>query len=336
MKALEIQEAFGLENLVIAERPTPNPGPGEVLLRMRAAALNYRDLLMVKGAYNPRQPLPLIPCSDGVGEVEAIGEGVSRVKVGDRVITLFSQGWISGDPGRETLRSTLGGPIDGTLVEFRVLSEEGVMAAPDHLSDPEAATLTCAGVTAWNAVTKGGVVGEGSTILVLGTGGVAIFSLQFARLLGARVIVTSSSDEKLERARELGAMAGINYREIPEWARQVKELTDGRGVDLVVEVGGAETLPQSVLAVRPGGQISLVGNLGGGVVDLNLTPVFMRAMRIQGILVGNREDFATMREAVIKHQARPVIDQVLPWAEARQALEHLGSGRHFGKICLRF
>lgn len=335
MKVLQIHETFGLDHLVLADRPKPEPGPGEVLVRIAAASLNYRDLLMVQGAYNPKQPLPLIPCSDGVGEVIEVGEGVSRVGVGDRVITLFSQSWISGDPERTTLRSTLGGPIDGTLAEYRVFSEEGVSPAPEHLSDPEAATLTCAGVTAWNAVTRGGVVGEDSTVLVLGTGGVAMFALQFAQLLGARVIVTSGSDEKLERARELGAGAGINYRQEPGWAKQVKELTEGRGVDLVVEVGGAETLPQSVLAVRPGGQISLIGNLGGGVVELNLIPVFMRGVRIQGILVGNRENVEAMSEAITDSHMRPVVDQVLPWTEARQAFERLGAGRHLGKICLR-
>ena len=336
MKALHIDGAFGLENLALAERPRPEPGGGEVLLKMGAASLNYRDLLMVQGLYNPRQPLPLIPCSDGVGEVAAVGDGVTRVAVGDRVITLFCQGWISGDPPADSLGRTLGGPLEGTLAEYMVLPEAGVIPAPEHLSDVEAATLTCAGLTAWSALATRADVGQGDTVLVLGTGGVAIFALQFAQILGAQVIVTSSSDTKLVRARELGATAAINYGEIPQWSKAVKEITAGRGVDLVVEVGGADTLPQSVRAVRPGGQISLIGNLSGGVLDFNLNPVFMRGVRIQGILVGHRQGFEAMNQAIIEHQMRPVVDRVFPWSEARQALEHLAGGRHFGKVCLRF
>lgn len=336
MKALQVQEAFGLENLALVERAEVEPGPGEVHLKMSAASLNYRDLLMVQGLYNPRQALPLIPCSDGVGEVEAVGEGVTRVQKGDRVITLFCQGWISGDPPRDSLRKTLGGPLDGTLAETIVLSEEGIARAPKHLSDVEAATLTCAGLTAWSALSTRAEIGPGDTVLVLGTGGVSVFALQFAQILGAQVIVTSSSDEKLERAKELGAMATLNYVENPHWAKAIKEITEGRGVDLVVEVGGAETLPQSVRALRPGGQISLIGNLSGGVLDFNLIPVFMRGVRIQGILVGHREGFEAMSGAITEHQMRPVVDRVFPWVEARQAFEHQSTARHFGKICLRF
>ena len=335
MKALEIRESFGLDNLVIADRPKPDPGPGEVLVRMTAASLNYRDLLTVQGAYNPKQALPLIPCSDGVGEVVEVGQGVSRWAAGDRVATLFCQGWISGGPVWELVQSTLGDPLDGTMAEFMVLSEEGVVAVPDHLSDLEASTLTCAGVTAWNAITTADFVGEGSTVLVLGTGGVAIFALQIARALGARVIVISSSEEKLARARDLGAAAGVNYGEVPDWAVEVKKLTDGQGVDLVVEVGGAVPLPQSVRALRPGGQISLIGNLSGAVAELNLVPIFMRGLRIQGVVVGSREDFDALGRMVIEHRLRPVVDRVFPWTETRQALQYLGTGRHFGKICLR-
>lgn len=336
MRALQIEGAFGLEHLRLVDRPKPEPGPGEVQVRIGAASLNYRDLLMVRGLYNPKQPLPLIPCSDGMGEVTAVGEGVRHVAVGDRVVTLFCQGWIDGDPPPDSLRRTLGGPLDGTLAEFRVLPAEGVIPAPEHLSDVEAATLTCAGLTAWSALATRADIGEGDSVLVLGTGGVAVFALQFAQLLGASVIVTSSSDAKLERARELGAVATLNYRREPEWARAVKEITEGRGVDLVVEVGGAETLPQSVRSVRPGGQISLIGNLSGGVLDFNLIPVFMRGVRIQGILVGHREGFAAMSTAIQEHQMRPVVDRVLPWTEARQAFEYLSGARHFGKVCLRF
>lgn len=336
MKVLEIQGSFGLQNLTVTERPRPELGKGEVLVRMRAASINYRDFLMIEGSYNPKQPLPLIPCSDGAGEVVAVGEGVTRFAVGDRVTTLFSQRWFSGEPQRDLRQSTLGGPLDGTLSQFMVLSEDGVMPSPAHLSDEQAATLTCAGLTAWSALVTHGDLRAGDRVLVLGTGGVSVFALQFARMLGARVIVTSSSDEKLERAKQLGASFGINYRTTPKWAAAVKELTAGQGVDHVVEVGGADTLPQSVRAVRPGGQISLVGNLTGGVLDFNIIPVFMRHLRIQGVLVGHRESFEAMSRAIEEHRMQPVVDRVFPWTEARQAFEYLTSGRHFGKICLRF
>jgi len=212
MKVFEIQDAFGLDHLSLTERPTPSPGPGQVLVRMGAASLNYRDLLMVRGHYNPRQPLPLVPCSDGAGTVVAVGEGVTRVQEGDRVATVFAQTWISGEPAPDKLRSTLGGPLDGTLAEFMVLDAEGVVSVPEALSDEEAATLPCAALTAWSALVTQGEVKAGDTVLVQGTGGVSIFALQFALLLGAQVIVTSSRDEKLERARQLGAHETINYR----------------------------------------------------------------------------------------------------------------------------
>jgi len=336
MRVVEVADAFGLENLRLAERPEPSPGPGEVLLRMRAASLNFRDVLTVEGNYNRKQKLPLIPCSDGVGEVAAVGDGVSRVAVGDRVCPIFAQRWIAGEPTRERLRSTLGGPLDGTLGERMVLSEEGVVRVPEYLSDEEAATLPCAAVTAWSAlVTEGGVT-AGDVVLVQGTGGVSIFALQLARLLGARVIVTSSSDEKLARAKELGAEAGINYREVPEWGERAKELTGGVGVDHVIEVGGAGTLVQSLRAVRMGGRISLIGVLAGGKVDLSLALVFMQRIRLQGILVGHRESFEAMNRALAAHRLRPVIDRTFPFKDARAAFEHLAAGRHLGKICLRF
>ncbi|MES1211618.1 MAG: NAD(P)-dependent alcohol dehydrogenase, partial [Acidobacteriota bacterium] len=278
MRAVEIRGAFGLPNLVLVERPDLQPGPGSVLLRMRAASLNYRDLLTVLGHYNPKQRLPLIPCSDGVGEVVEVGEGVTRVKPGDRVCPIFSQGWIAGAPSRDKARANLGGPLDGALAEQMVVSQEGLVKVPAHLTDEEAASLPCAAVTAWNALNAAGIAGikAGDTVLVQGTGGVSLFALQFAKLLGARVIATSSRDEKLERAREMGASDGVNYKDTPEWGARVKELTNGEGVDLVVEVGGAGTLEQSIRAVRFGGTITLIGNLAGLDAQLKLSLVFMQ------------------------------------------------------------
>jgi NADPH:quinone reductase-like Zn-dependent oxidoreductase len=334
MRAVEIRDAFGLDHLVVGERPEPRPGPGQVLLAMRAAALNYRDLMTVEGRYNPKQKLPLVPCSDGVGIVMEVGAGVSRVAVGDRVCGAFAPRWIAGTPTREKLRATLGGPLDGTLVERMVLGEEGVVRVPAHLADDEAATLPCAAVTAWSALTEGGVT-AGDTVLVLGTGGVSIFALQFARLLGARVLVTSGSDEKLARARELGAADGVNYRQTPDWGARIKELTGGAGVDHVVEVGGAGTLAQSLQAVRFGGCISLIGVLSGAAAQIGLNLILMQRVRVQGILVGPREGFEAMNRAIDLHRLRPVVDRVFPLAEARAALEHMARGGHFGKICLR-
>lgn len=335
MKAVEIREAWGLDHLVLTERPDPRPDPGQVLVRVRAVSLNYRDLLTVEGKYNPKQRLPLIPCSDGAGEVEAVGEGVSRVRAGDRVCGIFAQRWIAGAPDRERLRSTLGGPLDGMLAERVVLSEEGVVRVPEHLTDEEASTLPCAAVTAWNALATEGGVKAGDTVLVQGTGGVSVFALQLAKLLGARVIATSSSDEKLARARELGADEGINYREVADWGARARELTGGAGVDCVVEVGGAGTLQQSLRAVRMGGRICLIGNLAGTTAELPLTAIFMQRVRVQGILVGDRESFEAMNRAIAQHRLRPVIDRVFPFEDARAAFERMAAGGHFGKLCMR-
>jgi len=334
MKVYEIQEGFGLEHLRGAERPDPVPGHGEVMVRMKAVSLNYRDVLTVTGLYNPKQPLPLVPCSDGVGEVVAVGGGVSRFKEGDRIATLFCQRWIGGAPTYERLRSTLGGPRDGTLAELMLLAEDGAVLVPEHLSDEEAATLPCAGLTAWSALAEYGNVGPGDTVLIQGTGGVAVFALQFTRLLGATAIVTSSSHDKLKRARQLGAWQGINYSEDPNWGKTARELTGGVGVDHVVDVGGGKTLEQSLRAVRIGGEISLVGVLSGAAADLNLLPIFMKNVRIQGIVVGSRDGFEAMNRAVAMHQMRPVVDRIFPFAEAREAFEFVMSGAHFGKVCI--
>jgi len=334
MRAWEIPGGFGLANLRLAERLDPQPGPGQVLIRVRAAALNYRDLLTVQGTYNPKQKLPLIPCSDGAGEVVAVGEGVTRVKPGDRVCGIFAQRWLAGEPNREKLRSTLGGPLDGMLAELVVLHEDGVVPVPPHLTDEEAATLPCAGLTAWSALVTHGRLTAGDTVLLQGTGGVSLFALQLAQLLGVRALITSSSDEKLERARQLGAAGLINYRQKPEWSGAVRELTGGAGVDLVVEVGGAGTLEQSLRSVRLGGTVCLIGNLAGLVAQVSLALVFMQQVRLQGILVGHREGFEAMNRAITQHALRPVIDRTFPFEDARAAFELMAAGGHFGKICI--
>jgi NADPH:quinone reductase-like Zn-dependent oxidoreductase len=336
MKVFEIQGSFGLENLKMVERPEPGPRPGEVLLKMRAASLNYRDILTVTGTYNPRPPLPLIPCSDGVGEVIAVGDGVSRVNVGDHVATLFCQLWHGGPPAGYKLRSTLGGPYNGTLAEMMVLSENGVVPIPKHLSDVEGATLPCAALTAWSAMVEFGNVTAGSTILVQGTGGVSIFALQFAKMLGARAIVTSSSNEKLEKVRDLGSWQEINYTEDPEWGKTARKLTGGVGVDNVIEVGGAETLAQSLRAVGVGGQLSLIGVLSGVVSKMNLLPILIQNVRVQGILVGSRDAFEAMNRAIAAHEMRPVVDRVFPFADTIEAFEYMQSGAHLGKVCIEF
>jgi NADPH:quinone reductase-like Zn-dependent oxidoreductase len=333
MKVYEIR-AFGIENLALTERPQPSPGHGEVLVKIRAASLNYRDLLMVKGLYNPRLPLPCVPFSDGAGDVAAVGAGVSRVKQGDRVTGIFMQKWISGELTDAGTKSALGGEIDGMLAEYVILSEEGLVHIPDHLSYEEAATLPCAAVTAWHAVIETGVR-PGHAVLVLGTGGVSMFALQFARLSGAQVIATSGSDEKLARAIQLGAAQGINYRAVPDWGKKVRELTGGRGVDLVVEVGGAGTLPHSMKAVRTGGRISLIGVLTGGTGEVNPRPLVMKKALLQGIFVGSREMFESMNRAIDAHRLHPVVDRVFSFDQVGEALRYMEAGLHFGKICVR-
>jgi len=336
MRAYEIQNKFGLESLVQVERPDPSAGPYQAVIKMRAASLNYRDLLTVEGKYNPRLRLPLVPLSDGVGEVVAVGEGVTRVKPGDRVAANFSQKWLGGEPARAKLGASLGGPLDGMLTEYRALHEEGLVHVPGHLTDEEAATLPCAAVTAWNSLINMGGLSTGETVLVQGTGGVSIFALQFAKLAGARVIVTSSSDEKLERAKKLGADFGVNYTTTPDWDKRAKELTAGIGVDHIVEVGGAGTFGKSLRAIKIGGHIGLIGNLSGNATEVNLVQILMQNLRIQGVMVGSRDTFESMNRAVALHEMRPVIDRVFAFDEARQAFEHMASGSHFGKICIKF
>lgn len=331
MKVVELQNSFGMGHLVVAEKPSPEPGPGEILLQMKAISLNYRDLLTVRGHYNPHQPLPLIICSDGVGEVIAVGEGVDRVKKGDRVAATFFQDWIAGAPAAWKLKTTLGGPLSGTLCERMVLKQDGVVHIPGHLSPEEAATLPCAALTAWNALSTH--VKAGDRVLIQGTGGVALFALQFAKMMGAEVIITSSSDDKLAQAKEFGADHCVNYKKTPAWGKEVKAVA-GDGVDLAIELGGAGTLPETFQSCRPGATIALIGVLSGVVANLDIVPILMKSLRIQGILVGNREQFEQMNRAIAQHRLRPVIDKTFPFDQSVKALEHLAGGTHFGKICI--
>jgi NADPH:quinone reductase-like Zn-dependent oxidoreductase len=332
MKVVELH-TFALDSVAVGERPDPRPGPGQVLIRVRACSLNYRDLLILKGLYNKKLPLPLVPLSDGAGEVAAVGDGVTRVRAGDRVAGCFMPAWIDGEPSEAKAKSALGGGGTGMLAEYVVLPAEGVVRVPDHLSAEEAATLPCAAVTAWHALVTEGGVKAGDVVLTQGTGGVSVFALQFARLLGARVIATSGSDAKLARVLQLGASDGINYKTTPEWGGKARELT-GLGVDHVVEVGGAGTMPESLRAVRMGGRISLIGVLTGAG-QFNPTPALMKNVRVQGIFVGSRAMFEAMNRAIALHQMRPVIDRVFELSETRAALHHMESGAHFGKVVIR-
>jgi NADPH:quinone reductase-like Zn-dependent oxidoreductase len=335
MKAYEYRQ-FGLENLLLVERETPRPGPYEAIVKFHAASLNYRDLLFAKGLYNRNPRFPVVPLSDGAGEVVAVGEGVTRWKLGDRVCPIFMQGWLEGERTAEKARTALGGgDWDGVLREQGAFSEEGLVRIPDHLSFEEAATLPCAAVTAWNALVQVEPVNASQTVLTLGTGGVSIFAVQFAKMHGARVIATSSSDEKLARVRELGADETINYKKTPDWDKEVLRLTNGIGVDHVVEVGGVGTLPKSVNAVRLGGLISLIGVLASGS-GFDPIKVLMKSLRLQGIFVGSRQMFEDMNNAIAVNHLKLVIDRSFPFAKAREALAYLESGSHFGKIVLQF
>jgi NADPH:quinone reductase-like Zn-dependent oxidoreductase len=334
MRVFEIQQ-FGIENLKLAEREKPKPGPYEVLVRLSAASLNYRDLMVAEGQYNPRLALPMVPLSDGVGIVESAGSHVTRVKIGDRVAGAFMQTWIDGGPDREKAASALGGSIDGVLSEFRIFHEQGLVKVPAHLSDEEAATLPCTGVTAWHALFEAETAKAGDTVLIQGTGGVAMFALQFARAAGLRPIVISSSDQKLERARELGALEGINYSEEPDWGRAVAKLVPG-GVDYVIELGGAKTVPHSLNAVRTGGMIAMIGALSGAEASVSPVPILMRSIRVQGIYVGSRVMFERMNRAIVLHKIKPIVDRVFPWLDVKAAMKYMQEQKHVGKVCLKF
>jgi NADPH:quinone reductase-like Zn-dependent oxidoreductase len=333
MKLYEITQPKSIDSLQLAERPAPKPGPGEVLVLVKATSLNYRDLVMVKGTMARMMKLPLVPLSDGAGEVVETGPGVIHLKKGDRVAAIFTQGWIAGPPYHGMYSSTLGGGIDGMLAEYIVLREDGFVHIPDYMTYEEAASLPCAAVTSWNALVTEGHLRSGDSVLVMGTGGVSIFALQIALIHGARVIATSSSDAKLERLKQLGAAEVINYKTNPDWDKRVLELTGGLGVNHVVEIGGAGTLPKSINAVKTGGIVSLIGILtGAGTVD-PMTLLFKQA-RIQGILVGSREMFNEMNHAFAVNNVHPVVDKVFPFEQAREAYRYLESGAHFGKVVI--
>jgi NADPH:quinone reductase-like Zn-dependent oxidoreductase len=324
---------MGIDALQMKEKAVPRPGYGQVLVRIRAASLNYRDLLMVSGNYSRNLPLPLIPLSDGAGEVVEAGEGVSRWRPRDRVAGTFFQDWDGGELTDRAANSAMGGAIDGVLAEYALFREQGLVPLPAHLSFEEGATLPCAALTAWHALQSGKLT-CGQSVLTLGTGGVSLFALQFARASGARVIATTGSEAKAERLRAFGIRDIINYKTAPSWEKSVWELSGKRGVDLVVEVGGAGTLGKSLKAVRAGGHISLIGVLAGATGEVNPLPAVMKGVCIQGIYVGSREMFEAMLRAIELHAIHPVIDRVFPFAEAREACHYLQSGAHFGKVVI--
>ena len=335
MRLYQLGKLGSLDALQITESPDPRPGPSQVVVRMRACSLNHRDLNIVSGQYTSVPIKPgAIPLSDGAGEIAAVGANVTRWKVGERVAPIFVQRWLGGDLKPEYMPSALGGPSDGVLAEQIVVSEEGLVRLPSHLSFEQAATLPCAAVTAWNAVFDKGRLQPGQTVVTLGTGGVSLFAAQLAVMAGARVIATTGSAEKIDRLRALGVHAVINYRLTPEWDAHVRELTGGRGADLVVEVGGPGSVAKSIAAIRHCGHISVVGNLAGKAT-IDPAALFGKRASMCGIQVGSRDMFDAMNRAIVVAKLEPVIDRVFAFEEARAAYEHLASGRHFGKVVVR-
>jgi NADPH:quinone reductase-like Zn-dependent oxidoreductase len=336
MRAYQLPKAgAGIEALTMVERPMPKPLHRQVLVKVSACSLNYRDLGIVRGSYRAPVRENLVPLSDGAGEVVETGPGVMRVKTGDKVAGCFFQRWAGGEPGPHVHASALGGSIDGMLAEYVVLEEEGVVKLPAHLSIDEGATLPCAAVTAWEAMFNHAKLIAGQTVLLQGTGGVSIFGLQFAHATGIVAIITSSSDEKLARAKALGANCGINYKSTPEWDKAAVEFTGGNGVDHVVEVGGASTLTRSFAAIRLGGKVSMIGGLSGGATELNPGLIFSKRANVQGIYVGSTQMFEAMNAAIAANGIKPVIDRVFAFDEVPAALRHMEAGAHFGKIVIR-
>jgi len=335
MKAYHIDRFGGVGGIALRASEDPRPGLREILMRVRASSLNYRDLMVLKGGGRGPTKIRVVPLSDGAGEVAAIGEGVTRVKIGDRIAGCFHPRWFGGPIKPDYLTDRLGANLDGMLAEYAVLNEEALVHVPSHLSFEEAATLPCAAVTAWVALTGHRRVTAGDTVLTQGSGGVSVFALQFARLLGARVIATTSTAEKVKRLMALGASEVINYTETPDWDTRVRELTDDRGVDCVVEIGGPGTIAMSLKALDVGGHVSLIGSSlsqsGAGLDPLLLTG---RGITLGSISVGSRDDFEAMNRAIAMHRLHPVIDRTFPFTEAKEAYRHLEGRGHFGKVVI--
>jgi NADPH:quinone reductase-like Zn-dependent oxidoreductase len=335
MRAYQLPKGgAGVDALVKVERPDPKPAHRQILIKVKACSLNFRDLGIARGSYRMPVRENIIPLSDGAGEVGKIGPGVTKFKVGDRVAGNFFQRWTGGEPAADVHKSALGGGIDGMLADYAVLEEDGAVKVPPHLSLEEAATLPCAAVTVWNAMMEHARLKAGDTLLLQGTGGVSIFGLQFAHAMGIRAIITSSSDDKLKRARALGAAFGINYKTTPDWEKAAMEFTGGVGVDHVVEVGGAATLTRSFGAIRVGGKVTLIGGLSGGATELNPGLIFGRRANVQGISVGSTQMFEAMNRAVELNALKPVIDKVFGFDDAPAAYRHMAAGAHFGKIVI--
>lgn len=335
MRAIQLTNGFGIEKLTLTELDIPTPGSQEVLIRMRAASLNYRDLVILSGFMPVEIKFPFIPLSDGVGEIVSVGQGVTRFQVGQRVAGNLQQRFIAGSPRQELLGESLGGPLNGVAAEYVVLHENGVVLIPDYLTWKEAATLPIAALTAWSMLIEYGGLQAGDTVLLQGTGGVSIFGLQFAVLAGARAIITSSSNTKLERAKALGAWHTINYSEVPDWDEAALELTGG--VDHVLDVGGAATMMKSINALRIGGTLSMVGFLSGLTIpEYDVTGILQKAATVRGSQVGNRDHFEKMNRAIAHHQLHPIIDRVFPLEQIGEAFALLAEGKqYFGKIVVQ-
>jgi NADPH:quinone reductase-like Zn-dependent oxidoreductase len=331
MRAMELK-SFGIENLELVETNRPEPGAGQVLVKFGAASINYRDYEIVTGGFAPNQPLPIVPCSDGAGEIVALGDAVTRFDTGDRVAPLFFPNWLTGNAHGAVRAVSSGLEAPGVLREYGVYDQDAIAHVAPHLTDQEAACFACAGLTAWTCLDTLSHIQSGDTVLVQGTGGVALFALQFAKARGAAVIITSGSDAKLSRAQALGADHCINYRTTPDWGEQARALNGGRGVDVVVEIGGEGTLRQSIVALGRGGHIAIVGYLAGIDLGLNVFDLIERNANLHGVSVGSAEAFAQMMNFVAEHALQPVIDKTYSLEDTGEALRDIVKGAHFGKL----